>query len=1029
MEITFSVRALLVFLICLLQYSPVSAVGNPQIPLAFEALTIEDGLSQGMVNDIYQDHFGFMWFATKDGLNRYDGIRFRVYKNKSSDTTSLADNYVQTIYEDSKNRLWFGTAQKGLELFDREREIFHHITLQCQENPDIQGRNITSIVEDADGNIWVGTFNGLFKLFIEQVSEEGNSGGSAIKCSVKRYFEGICHVIQTRNEQIWGFASNQFLFKIMPGTDGKDVIDTLDANTFYWQPDDITYDRTYSAIMVEDTIRNKLFFLYEFSIVEYDLKADKCTVLLKRKGPRPALPTSAIIDTDGKIWITNTGFVNVFDPVTREIKMVVSSDEKYYATAGAIRKIYKCKSGIIWLGSLGYGVLKYNVIKQKFHSVNSGSVGWMSKVDEGIVTILNNDFIRIFDQSSAKFVLSVHDSSFKKLTGINRLGKTISVTQDSSGNYWACKDYIIKYDPSRNKVDTLSGYGIFGVPIYYERDNSLWFGSRSSFSHYDITSGEITNWNYPITVYQAPYFFLQHIYRDSKGIFWLGTTNGLFRLDTSKNSWKHYVQTQNNTTSLSNNVIFSILPDPQEPAKILWIGTNGGGLNKFSIKSGQFINYTTEHGLPNDVVYGILGDAENNLWLSTNFGLSRFNPVDETFKNYDITNGLQGNEFNRNAYCKDNSGRMYFGGTNGFNHFIPEQITENKTIPNIVITDILIRNKALRYSESEFPVHLATYMSESLTIDHEDNMVTFEFASLEFSAPPRNQYQYKLEGFDAEWVNSGNTPSAIYTNLDPGEYTFKVLGSNNDGIWSTTPAIIKLIVLPPWYMTWGFRVLVLLLLTTALYSFYRYRLNQAIQIQRLRERIASDLHDEIGSTLSSIALYGEAAKKLIKGNEQAESMISKISQNTHDMMEAMSDIVWTINTHNDSIEDLVNRMRAFSVEMMETTNTEIIFDIQEELPAFSPDMEKRKNIYLIFKEAVNNSAKYSNCKKLKVTFKFTGSIFNMIIEDDGVGFNNEKVEYGNGLYNMNSRAEAIGGKITIVSLPGSGTMVNLKVQL
>jgi signal transduction histidine kinase len=485
----------------------------------------------------------------------------------------------------------------------------------------------------------------------------------------------------------------------------------------------------------------------------------------------------------------------------------------------------------------------------------------------------------------------------------------------------------------------------------------------------------------------------------------------------------------NNKKTLSNKVVFSILPDPDFPDQFIWAGTNGGGLNKINLLTGEAICYTMQQGLPNDVVYGILYDDRGHLWLSTNMGLSRFKIKDGTFRNFDVRDGLQGNEFNRNAFCKDKKGYLYFGGINGFNMFNPENINDNKVLPTIVITGIKIKNHAVSFRDRNSPVKLPPYLADKLTLDYHDNMVTFEFAALEFTSPMKNHYRYKLDGFDKEWIESDNNPSAIYTNLDPGDYTFRVMGSNNAGLWSVAQATIQLTILPPWYMTFWFRALVVAAIAGGIYSLSRYRFRQALKLQQLRNRIASDLHDEIGSTLSSIALYGEATKKMVRDNQDAIRMLNRINDNTNYMMEAMSDIVWSINARGDKFDEVISKMRSFAAEVTETRGCSLHFNESTGLSHLELDMIQRKNIYLIFKEAVNNAIKYSSGKNLTINLSPWKSGIYMRIEDDGVGFDPATVKRGNGLNNMNQRAVDLGGTLNIKSAPGSGTLLELHVRL
>lgn len=280
----------------------------------------------------------------------------------------------------------------------------------------------------------------------------------------------------------------------------------------------------------------------------------------------------------------------------------------------------------------------------------------------------------------------------------------------------------------------------------------------------------------------------------------MGTTEGLLRFSLRDRRWTVYQSGTNNPSSLSSNLIYSLCLDSLQPKKYLWIGT-GGGLNRMDMLTGGCIAFSVKDGLPNNVIYGVLNDDDGNLWMSTNKGLCCFAPQRQTFKNFDYKDGLQSNEFNKGAYLRTQDGCLFFGGVNGFNYFYPREILNNMTVPQIVITGLKIRNQPVPVQPEGSPLTKVIYLTQELTLPYEQNFVSFEFASMDFTYPEKNEYQYKLEGFERDWIHSGTTHSATYTNLDPGTYTFRVKGSNNDGTWNEEGASVQLFILPPWYMT------------------------------------------------------------------------------------------------------------------------------------------------------------------------------------------------------------------------------------
>ncbi len=531
--------------------------------------------------------------------------------------------------------------------------------------------------------------------------------------------------------------------------------------------------------------------------------------------------------------------------------------------------------------------------------------------------------------------------------------------------------------------------------------------------------------------------FVSQFYLDENNIFWLATIKGLYSLGKTSNNYKHYKNIPGSNSSLSSNKLLSICPDPKSPQKYLWIGTEGAGFNRFDKTTGKCDRYDEKDGLPNNVAYCILKDSLDNLWISTNKGLSCFNPQDKTFRNFTEEDGLPGNEFNRYTAFYTTTGELMFGGVDGFVIFNPGEVLRKQSYVPIVFTGISIFNKPIKWKKENVNLDAPIDFAKSLSLQPGQNVFSISFASLEFRSNENKMYKYKLVGFDTDWTYPDKKNEVTYTNLSPGTYTFYVMGANTDGVWNEKPIRMEIMVLPFWYQTIWFKLLILLLLGSAIYGFYRNRLQQGLKIEKLRNRIARDLHDEIGSTLSSISIYAEAAKMVSTGNEKAEEILTKINTNTSEMMEAMSDIVWAVNSANDQFSDLANRLRSFAVQLTDAKNISLAFTENKNLPDVTLNMEQRKNIYLICKEAISNAVKYSNCNMLEVLIQLEKGIIEFQIRDNGIGFdlhqfglkNTGHTFGGNGLKNMQTRAREIGAIVQLNSVLGIGTSIILKLEL
>ncbi len=994
--------------------TPAAAQPYPQKKLSFEALTIDDGLSQGMVNCIIQDHFGFMWFATKEGLNRYDGYHFVVYRHDINDTTTLADNFIRCVFEDKEGRLWVGTAGHGLDLFDRTTETFIHFTHNDKDSTSLPSDNIGRIGQREDGLLLISTSNGVCVLN----EKKGTAKQPILSFITVLKQEG--YTICPADDKVW-ISTDKKLFCLTGNGVSNFHIDTVPIRQILPSAD---YKPQMQSI-VHDSGKHILYFITNNTIVAYNEK----TKQYNNSGKEISTwyVTQAALCSGDNIWIPEDTKLLLFNAKKEMTEWIQSADPRYDLLINSVYCLYEDRSGNIWVGTSGYGLLKYNAHADKFHHTDNGSIGSMQADNKGnVLVIKKGDVACIFDKKTQSYTGQLPDSS----CGIRLYNSGMeAVLQDEDGTYWLARQSLLHYNAESNHVDSLPMNKRFCFPLYNDTTGLLWMGTDVAFASYNKSTKKFTYYPYPVNTDNTPYKFLEAIYKENDSLFWLGTTNGLYRFNSNTGSWTAFRNNPSNPSSLSYNLIFSLCPDPRYPDKYLWVGTNGGGLNRFEFSTGICVRYSVKDGLPNDVVYGILGDNDGNLWMSTNKGLSCFTlpkvgAAKGSFRNYEMKDGLQSNEFNRYSYCKTKDGTLFFGGVDGFNYFNPRSLSNNVTVPNIIITDFRIGNQPVTLHSREGFLQKPVYLTDKIELQYKYNMISFEFAAMDFSQPEKNLYQYKLEGFDENWIPYGTTHTATYTNLDPGTYTFRVKGSNSDGVWNEKGTSVTLVILPPWYMTWWFRLMIVMIVLSVLYAVYRYRLQQALKLQAIRNKIASDLHDEIGSNLSTISIFSDVAIEQAEG-QPVSSLLNKISSYTQQSMEAMSDIVWMINAGNDRFENLVVRMRELAAELVEAKRSSLHLQIDEPVNTVKLDMEKRKNFWLIYKEALNNTAKYADAKNIWIELSAANGNVMLLVKDDGKGFDMLTSSQGNGLTNMKQRAEALQGKFYIHSTSGGGTVVKL----
>ncbi|MFZ1279798.1 MAG: two-component regulator propeller domain-containing protein, partial [Ignavibacteriaceae bacterium] len=625
-----------------------------------------------------------------------------------------------------------------------------------------------------------------------------------------------------------------------------------------------------------------------------------------------------------------------------------------------------------------------------------------------------------------KIVQYKHDNNNHNSLSVNDV---ISLYKDKKGNIWIGTVYggLNQFDPVterfisyKNKREDPNSIKSNWVQQILETSNGqLLIGTNDGLQILDQHNEKFYNYS-PVIKNNSEklpdILSINALFEDREKNIWIGTwLDGLFRYDQQKQFLYHYIPDFNNPYSLSASKVTSVYEDSKG---FIWVGTHSGGLNKFDKSSQKFYHYTTRNGLPNDVVFGMLEDNNGSIWISTMKGLVKFNPTKETFRIYDQSDGIIHNQFNWHASYKDESGKMYFGGQNGFIKFDPNTITIDSTQIQISFTSFKVFDK-----EATLPQSLPT--TKEIILRYDQNFFSIEFAALDLAPAHKHNYSYMLEGIDPEWINAGSRTTAYYTDIEYGKYKFLVKASNADNIWSA-PEVILIIIKPAWWMTWWFKVIIVFAIAFIGFGIYKYRINQILKIERIRYNIASDLHDEIGSNLSSICVDGQLLLKsnLLSDNERELS--SDISKTASQTLDAMRDIIWFINPKNDEGEDIIFKMRETASKLL--VGMEWSFNADDGVRFDSFSLEQRRNLFLIYKEALTNVIRHSNSPKCEVDINNQADKLVISIKDNGAGFDVNSVRKNTGLLSMMKRAEKINGRLQIESEEGIGTKVSLYVK-
>jgi len=803
-----SIKAFLT--VSMIWWAFVTAAQNPP---AYESISTAQGLSQGMVFDLLQDTEGFIWVATKNGLNRYDGYSFKVFANDPYNANSLSSNTIIKLFEDSKGRIWAGTENAGLNIYDKKSGKFYRITHSNSNPASLSGNGIKSIMEMPDGRILVAT----------------DVAGLNIVETGKDFFTKDTAPVVTR----LSLPNNAPVYGMGKDTNGIIWIGGMDGAVYRFDPLKNNFIKLNNGILLNDGYMNPDSSKLINSNLYLSDGKDIFPLFNSSKTPAGNI----IFKPVSQLWENHHREEHFYDAFKNEPGKTVNWN--YPLPKTTIRLCYPFiidRSGILWSGSVGWGLRKYNTVASKFKRQATGKTirliipatgkgiylvsydyNWMNLKEDGLIT-----------------------DAFKKDPSLSQVDNLIIT---STGDYWfKCdeKGYF-KYHPASNTLQAWPGINanqLFGKkqPFLEDRKANLWFpGQDGAISLLNTVTEKLDSF----TINKdASKIICTALFEDKQGTFWIGTEKGFTKVILNYNNIpssqvKWFYNNNNNRNSLNYNHVSCFLDDPLAPDKYIWIATKGGGLNRLDKITGDFFHLTAKDGLPDDVVYGILPDDDGNIWGSTNKGIfcltaAKNNSSNKwVFHNFTKANGLQDDEFNTGSYAKLPNGHLAFGGVNGLNIFNPKEILVPGFVPNVFITDILINNQSIAPGDKTAVLQNTIEQSKEITLTHLQDILTLEFSSLDFTASTQNKYRYQLVGVDKEWVESGTRRSATYLHLPAGKYIFKVQGSNSQGIWSDKISELQITVLPPWWHSWWAYLCYALLVGLGIRAYFKFTVNRA----------------------------------------------------------------------------------------------------------------------------------------------------------------------------------------------------------
>ncbi len=800
----------LLVLCFLMALAPSSLCSSSPHVIRFNYLTTEMGLSNNAISSegqtIVQDKNGFLWFATQDGLNRFDGYNIKTYRHDPANPHSLLDNFVTTLYEDRQGFIWVGTYY-GLDRFDPTTERFTHFSPGHSTNP------ILAIIEDQPGALWIGTEHGLqylktasgrFRYYRHDKSDPHSLSNDFVKAVLKDS-QGTLWVGTDDGLDRFDPATGRFVHFRSARTDSH----SLSSDSIYTLHEDRRgnlWVGTNNGLNRMGPARRRFIRYLEDTGASSTLSANHIV--------------SIVEDRQGQLWIgIYAGGIARLNPETGDVyHYPYKSGDLHGLSSNNVAALFIDRQNKLWVGTLGDGICYFslNASKwghQKIFTEDNGSQALLvALIEDRRKTLWAGVYgggVSRYNPDTGQLKHYYHDDSDPYSLSDSRV---MALYEDSRETMWVgTSNGLNRFDATRERFVPYKNGALDILAIAEDHEGRLWIGSLDAgLSWLDRDSGQLVRFNGGQIDWGVR---VLHAGRD--GTLWIGSTRGLTRLRQDK-TLTHYRHNSEDPDSISHDHISSIYQDSRG---LLWVGTFGGGLNRFDINTERFHRYSESDGLASSTVYGILEDDQNNLWVSTTQGLSRLNPETETFTNYSMEDGLQDNEFNQGAFTKSRSGELLFGGINGFNRFHPEEIRNAPAVPpEIRFTDFRLFNKSVPIGDErqgktdQFRLTKAIHTQDALRLTHKESFFTFEFAAINALKPKSIQYAYKLQGWDKDWIYTDHTNRlATYTNISAGDYILQVRAIDQDGQWGESSAAIVLTILPPWWKSaWAFLLYALL---------------------------------------------------------------------------------------------------------------------------------------------------------------------------------------------------------------------------
>ncbi len=1004
---------------------PLTLLAQPtaRTDAGWQELTIADGLSQGMIYDLKQDRTGFIWIATKDGLNRYDGHNFAVFTHDPYNTFSLSDNGCSALLIDRHGRLWVGTLGQGLNLYDSRRQRFYHIAISNQSVSNAGSYEIQLLAEDPDGNIWVGTNNDkILKITLPPSLKTGFPDQA-----------DFTEMVRATPVDVVGRRDKNTPLALDFQPDGQGFMGgAYGVYAFNWRkptsasPANRLTDQTAEFHSIVQNLRQRVWIgaVHDKIICWYGGKQK--TIALPGKN-YPGVRVAAVaentlaIATPDHLWLLSPAELLAQDSLTVRRAFTAFPPNVY-----AINAMLYDKTGNLWAGTSGYGLRKFNPKIRRFQNY-----------------LPNTSLTQLYvDRQQRTYVR--HEFAYDRLDpGTNRLlpflnpalpapdKRQRNLMQDRQGIFWVSN---VNFDTHTNQLFKFSedwqllkkyplppgtSFGWSGNQTLEDSAGNLWIGA---------TNGKLLCFDRQTETFRV--FGYQHLlpqsgaeietyalHIDRRGTGWIGTQKGLVKADhlLTAPAFSIYKNSVTDRQSLSNDFVSTVVDDPYNPDQYLWVSTKGGGLERLNKQTGHFEHFTEDRGLPNNVVYGILTDAYKNLWMSTNRGLAQFDPKTQQFRSYTKADGLQDNEFNTSSFFKGSSGELLFGGINGLTRFWPSAFRSSvSSSAPVRIIGLMVNNKTVAVGGPDAILTQGIEQTTQLDLSHTQNLVTLEFGLMDFTNPAKNRYRYRLTGIDQDWVEAGTNRFANYAQLPPGNYGLEVMGSADGAVWSKSVAL-QIRVHPPFYRTWWAYLVYLTALVLIGWQWYRFQTqrlllrqqlvfeqqeaNRLTELDALKTQFFTNISHEFRTPLTLI--LGPLAD--LKKRLPAEPLLTLMERNAHRLLNLINQLLDLSKleagrlTSEPEPGDMAAFFRTVASSFGSLADSRGIRFSFEQEPTTYPAQFDRDKVEKIATNLLANAFKFTpagNAVRMAVAYlnQTDSQVVSLTVQDTGIGIAADKLD-------------------------------------